>query len=290
MIKYHYVYRITNKTLNKHYYGVRSSKVEPKLDLGIKYFSSSTDKDFIKDQNENPDNFKYKVIRNFESRKDALCFEINLHNKFDVSINESFYNLSKQTSTGFDTTGISMKKPQLRDMVMVTDGKKCFRVSNTDKRYLSGELKMINKDKVIIKTDNGYKSITKKEFESGNYEFMFKNTVSVIDENGKKFRMSKEDFNKNPDIHGHTKGKFVAVDIYGNKYHICKTDSRYLSGELIAESKGRKWTTQQKENIMNERSKRKWLYNDKLKKTLFTSNDLEELFEDGWNLGRKFYK
>ena len=45
---YYYVYRITNKLLNKHYYGSRGSKIEPKLDLGIKYFSSSTDKNFIK--------------------------------------------------------------------------------------------------------------------------------------------------------------------------------------------------------------------------------------------------
>ena len=38
---YHYVYRITNKILNKHYYGKRSSKLSPELDLGKKYFSSS---------------------------------------------------------------------------------------------------------------------------------------------------------------------------------------------------------------------------------------------------------
>ena len=37
-MKKHYVYRITNKIENKHYYGVRSCKIDPKLDLGIKYF------------------------------------------------------------------------------------------------------------------------------------------------------------------------------------------------------------------------------------------------------------
>ena len=69
--KYHYVYRITNTQTNKHYYGVRSSKVEPKLDLGIKYFSSSTDKEFIKEQKENKTIFKYKIIKQFNSRKEA---------------------------------------------------------------------------------------------------------------------------------------------------------------------------------------------------------------------------
>ena len=62
---FHYVYRITNKKENKHYYGVRSSKVEPKLDLGVKYFSSSTDKEFINEQKINNYLFKYKIIKQF---------------------------------------------------------------------------------------------------------------------------------------------------------------------------------------------------------------------------------
>lgn len=106
MLKYHYVYRITNTQTNKHYYGVRSSKVEPKLDLGIKYFSSSTDKEFIKEQKENKSIFKYKIIKQFNSREEAVKLEIKLHSKFDVGLNESFYNRAKQTSTRFDTTGI----------------------------------------------------------------------------------------------------------------------------------------------------------------------------------------
>lgn len=106
MKKYHYVYRITNIILNKHYYGVRTSKnILPKDDLGIKYFSSSRDKDFINEQKRNPQNHKYKIIQIFNNRKKALEFEIKLHNKFDVGINESFYNRSKQTSSGWDTTG-----------------------------------------------------------------------------------------------------------------------------------------------------------------------------------------
>lgn len=102
---YHYVYRITNLVKNKHYYGKRKSIIDPNNDLGVKYFSSSSDKDFIKDQKDNPQNYKYKIIRTFKSSKDALEFEIKLHNKFDVGVNESFYNKSKQISVGFDNTG-----------------------------------------------------------------------------------------------------------------------------------------------------------------------------------------
>lgn len=106
----HYVYRITNMHENRHYYGTRSCKSEPDKDIGFTYFSSSKDIHFRDDQQENPQNYKYKVIRLFESRQDAIAFEIKLHVKFNVSANESFYNRSKQTSIGFDTAGSKMPK------------------------------------------------------------------------------------------------------------------------------------------------------------------------------------
>lgn len=109
MSKYHYVYRITNIIKNKHYYGIRSTKILPIKDLGIKYFSSSKDKDFINDQKVNPQNYKYKIIRICDSRTEALNIEILLHAKFNVGVNESFYNKAKQTSIGFDRSGIMYK-------------------------------------------------------------------------------------------------------------------------------------------------------------------------------------
>lgn len=36
------------------------------------------------------------------------------------------------------------------------------------------------------------------------------------------------------------KGYFIAVDVHDNKFRIKKTDKRYISGELVAESRGRK--------------------------------------------------
>lgn len=65
--KFHYVYRITHILEKKHYYGTHSTNHEPKLDIGIKYFSSSKDEDFIKDQKINPYYYKYKVVRVFDS-------------------------------------------------------------------------------------------------------------------------------------------------------------------------------------------------------------------------------
>ncbi len=79
---YHYVYRITNTVEKKHYYGKRSSKIEPKLDLGKKYFSSSNDKEFKIDQKLNPQNYRYKVVAHFNTALDAIIRESELHSMF----------------------------------------------------------------------------------------------------------------------------------------------------------------------------------------------------------------
>lgn len=128
---YHYVYRITNISSCKHYYGKRSSNIIPEKDLGVKYFSSSTDKKFIHDQKTNPQKYKYKIIKLFKTATEAVEFEIKLHRKFNVGINENFYNKSNQTSSGYDTTGmVSVKDKNGNTMI----------VSKDDTRYLSGEL------------------------------------------------------------------------------------------------------------------------------------------------------
>ena len=101
----HYTYRITNIKTNKSYIGVRSCEDIPVEDIGIKYFSSSSDKGFISEQRSNPEHFIYEVINTFDNRVDALTDEIRLHEMYDVCKNSEFYNLSKQTSNGMDFTG-----------------------------------------------------------------------------------------------------------------------------------------------------------------------------------------
>ena len=68
----YYVYRITNTVLNKHYYGYRSCKIDPKEDLGKKYFSSSRDKEFIKDQKQNPLNYWALSVKPLFSEEEQL--------------------------------------------------------------------------------------------------------------------------------------------------------------------------------------------------------------------------
>lgn len=125
---YYYVYRITNKIEKKHYYGSRSCKILPSLDLGIKYFSSSSDKCFILDQKNNKENYRYKIIKVFYNNLESLLFEIKLHEKLNVDVNPSFYNKSKQTTTKWSSLG----------RVFVKDEKgNSFSVSKEDPRYIS---------------------------------------------------------------------------------------------------------------------------------------------------------
>ena len=106
-MEYHYTYRITNTKIRKYYYGARTCyDTQPREDIGVCYFSSSTDNAFIQDQKDNPQNYRYKVVKLFNTRKEAIDFEIKLHNKFNVKIHERFYNKANQTSVGFDNTGL----------------------------------------------------------------------------------------------------------------------------------------------------------------------------------------
>jgi len=114
--KFHYVYRITNKITNMYYYGDRSCNCHPSEDIGIKYFSTSTLKFFIKDQKINPQDYKYKVIKIFETcREDAKQLEVDLHKKFDVKNHPKFINRANQTSMGFmNNTSIHKKGVNIR--------------------------------------------------------------------------------------------------------------------------------------------------------------------------------
>lgn len=103
---YHYVYRITNVVTGYHYYGSKSCDEHPSENIGKKYKSSSTNKLFIQDQKNNPKDYKYKVVKIFEtSREDAIELEVKLHAKFDVKNHPKFINKSNQTSR-FSTTNL----------------------------------------------------------------------------------------------------------------------------------------------------------------------------------------
>jgi len=98
----HYTYMITNTLNDMQYIGVRSCDCEPNED---QYWSSSK---YLKEDitKFGIENFTKQILNIWNTREDALEHEISLHEQYNVSTNKLFYNKSKQTSVGFDTTGM----------------------------------------------------------------------------------------------------------------------------------------------------------------------------------------
>lgn len=86
-------------------------------------------------------------------------------------------------------------------------------------------------------TSRLYESI-KSEYSSLISEQM-KDTVSVKGADGKVYRTDKDEFDKNPNLRGHTYGMTYAVDGDGNGYYVKKDDMRFKTGELKGNNSGR---------------------------------------------------
>lgn len=90
----YYVYKITNLSNNMYYIGSRQSKCDPKDDLGVKYFSSSSNKNFINEQKQNPNKFKYEILSKHNSRMEAFEEEVRVQIELGCLEDELCYNKS----------------------------------------------------------------------------------------------------------------------------------------------------------------------------------------------------
>lgn len=104
--KNRYVYMLISLVEEKFYIGARSCTclIEDDCYMGSSKIMSVDDKN----------NCDKIVLAEFATRKEAIAYEIELHNRFDVSNNSLFWNAAKQTSTGFDTTGRVMGDEERR--------------------------------------------------------------------------------------------------------------------------------------------------------------------------------
>lgn len=97
----HYVYLIEKKTAletqQKYYIGVRSCEC---LVGDDDYMGSSK---YLTEDIEKNGKEKYNkiILKRFDNRIDALNYEIQLHEEFDVVENPLFFNKAKQKTTGF---------------------------------------------------------------------------------------------------------------------------------------------------------------------------------------------
>lgn len=176
---YHYVYRITNIVTGYHYYGSKSCNEQPKENIGKRYFSTSTNKLFIQDQKNNPQDYKYKIIKIFETTREyATQLEVDLHKKFDVKNHPKFINKANQTSTKFNTNHLKGEKNHFYGKTHSTETKK----------ILSDQRKGQNTGK-----DNHFygKKHSKESLEK--MSNIKKGLVSVEDKNGNRFTVDKND-------------------------------------------------------------------------------------------------
>jgi hypothetical protein len=97
----HYVYLIEKKNAlpnqQKYYIGVRSCETtawEDDYMSSSKYLIEDIEKNSRKDYNK-------IILKRFNNRKDALNYEIQMHEEFDVANNPLFFNRAKQKTTGF---------------------------------------------------------------------------------------------------------------------------------------------------------------------------------------------
>lgn len=93
----HYVYLLINPNNDMKYIGKRSCECLPEED--VSYMSSS-----IYVPKEECDKL---ILKEFDTAKEAVEYEVRLHKKFNVATNPEFYNRANQTSNKFDTTGMT---------------------------------------------------------------------------------------------------------------------------------------------------------------------------------------
>jgi hypothetical protein len=262
MSSYHYLYRITNVVENKHYYGSRTCHDRtPQEDLGIKYFSSSSDKEFIRDQKQNPRNYRYKIIVITKTREKAILLECRIHRRFAVSRNPLFYNKSIQTSKNFCVFGMIVVKDE--------NGNRSL-VSINNPFYLSGELVGINKGNTH--TENTKEKLRK--FRTGK--------VNVKDKNGNKMTISVDDPRyKSKELVPIDKDKVTVKDKNGKFKKVSNTDCKYLSGELVGINKGLKMPKGHQSGKRNSQYGTCWINNGKENKKIKKDDPIPEGFIKG---------
>lgn len=255
MKKYHYVYKL--KIINPiderlYYIGCRSCNCHPKDD---RYFGSSKEiKKMIKDGYK----FTKKILKIFDYRDEAISYEIELHNKFNVSFNSKFFNKVKQTSKKFDSSGllfikgnpISTDNYKNSDLKYHTFGKVSVKDNNgnfyhvdvSDTRYLNKELVHVSKGLVPVLIDGVFKMIKSKDYDKEKHNSSNKNKIAVIDQNGNKFLLDKKDeimYNKfiEGELKSVHKGKILAKDNNDNILYVNRDDFKNLGLSGINKNK-----------------------------------------------------
>lgn len=110
-----YVYRVTNKITGQFYVGSKIAKGE----IGIDYFTSSTNKEFRNDFIQNPQNYICEKLFESENTQEVLDFETNQiidSKESNLCLNKTFYKNNHLYPTGHAwNKGRKMTADELKD-------------------------------------------------------------------------------------------------------------------------------------------------------------------------------
>lgn len=73
-----YVYKVTNIEFKRFYIGSKTSTSKYNHNIGVDYFTSSTDENFVKDFKLNPQNYKCEILKYFNDKQQCLDYEAHL--------------------------------------------------------------------------------------------------------------------------------------------------------------------------------------------------------------------
>lgn len=203
MSKQHYVYLLQNRVNGMCYIGVRSctGTVWDDSYMGSSRHMTQEDKN----------NCNKIVLARFGSREEAVAYEIEMHEKFDVVKSPLFYNKAKQTSTGFDTTGRVMSEEEKEKRSKALMGHKGAKTWSGKKLPEATRVKMSQATKGVPKSDQhkkalkeSHKSRQYKAYDDTIYTFMNKDGAVFI---GTQYAICKQFSVDKSNINSLTKGK-----------------------------------------------------------------------------------
>lgn len=116
-----------------------------------------------------------------------------------------------------------------------------------------------NKGMIPVTDSEGNRKcvLTQEAREKGLVPLMIKNgTVACIDENGKHYKVTKENYDRKKHLHK-DKGRVLVRDSENNYMRVDKDDHRYISGELVAATTGQN-NQQTKVIIYDKKGKEKF--------------------------------
>lgn len=220
------IYQITNLLDNRIYVGAHCT-----YNINDKYMGSS--KYLKKDLKElGKQNFRKEILHIFDNKEDMIKMETEIVNKEFCHRIDTYNRM---------VGGIS---DYCWNMVTIIDKQNnIFNVYKDDPRYLSGELKSLNKGKINVK-----------------------------DKEGKIFWIEKDDPRYlSGELKSRALGMVPVKDINNNFLYVSTDDPKYLSGELIHVYKGTKRTDKEKEQIskssLNKKKSDEHINNMKKKKS-----------------------